>query len=94
MRIPDDKSGHTQFNIIDDELDYQLRDILSSNETSGESSVFEYAKDHYQACMNLDKLEDVGVQPALDLLKKFGGWPVLDDKWDESNFDWWVLLSM
>ena len=40
--------------------------------------------------MDLDTIEKSGVQPFLDLLKVFGGWPVIDDKWDESKFDWLV----
>ena len=33
MRIPDDESAKSQFGIIDDELEEQLRDILEANET-------------------------------------------------------------
>jgi len=39
--------------------------------------------------MDLDKLEEIGIQPALDLLKLFGGWPVLEDNWNEDNFKWY-----
>lgn len=39
--------------------------------------------------MDYDKLEELGVQPLLDLLKELGGWPVLDgDKWDSKDFNW------
>ena len=24
------------------------------------------------------------------MLKTFGGWPVLEQNWDESNFDWYA----
>ena len=77
--------------MIDDELDYQIRDILSDEKNNDNSSiVFKQAQDHYKACMDLDTIEKSGVQPFLDLLKVFGGWPVIDDKWDESKFDWLV----
>ena len=33
VRIPDDESAKSQFGIIDDELEEQLRDILEANET-------------------------------------------------------------
>ena len=50
------------------------------------------AKDHYKACMDLEKLEEIGHSPLLKNLQLFGGWPVLDgDKWDESQFDWYVF---
>jgi len=66
-----------------------LRDILESSETlDTESLVFRQARDQYMSCMDLDKLEEIGIQPALDLLKLFGGWPVLEDNWNEDNFKW------
>ena len=95
MRIPDDRSSRSQFAIIDDELDYQLRDILESNRTTesdGESHsiVFNQARDQYKACMDTDELEAIGLEPLKNILKdKFGGWPVLEgDSWNESDFDW------
>ena len=91
MRIPDDQSSRSQFAIIDDELEEQLRDILEANDTTDDSIVFKQAKDQYMACMDLAKLEEIGLQPLKDMLKKFGGWPVLEDNWDESNFKWYSL---
>ena len=41
------------------------------------------------ACMDLEKIEEKGLTPLLDLLKKFGGWPVLEDDWNEDNFKWY-----
>ena len=89
MRIPDDQSSRSQFAIIDDELEEQLRDILEANDTTDDSIVFKQAKDQYMACMDLAKLEEIGLKPLKDMLKKFGGWPVLEDNWDESNFKWY-----
>ena len=45
------------------------------------------------ACMDLDKLDLIGIQPLKDMLKEFGGWPVLEDNWDESNFKWYVVIE-
>ena len=92
VRIPDDQSSRSQFGIIDDELEEQLRDILESNVTEDESKVFQQARDQYQACMNLPKLEEIGLKPVTDILQKFGGWPVLQDDWDEASFDWEQLI--
>ena len=58
-RIPDDRSSRSQFDIIDDELDRQLRDILeeapkkipadpNKEYEDGGSTVFKYARDQYK----------------------------------------------
>ena len=46
------------------------------------------------ACMDLDNLDLIGIQPLKDMLKEFGGWPVLEDNWDESNFNWYVIINI
>ena len=92
VRIPDDQSSRSQFGIIDDELEEQLRDILESNVTDDESKVFQQARDQYRACMNLPKLEEIGLAPVNEILQKFGGWPVLQDDWNEDAFDWEQLV--
>jgi hypothetical protein len=51
--------------------------------------VFQQARDQYMACMDLEKIEKKGLEPLLSLLKKFGGWPVLEDNWNEANFKWY-----
>ncbi|KAK0169456.1 hypothetical protein PV327_011558, partial [Microctonus hyperodae] len=34
-------------------------------------------------------IEEQGIEPLLKILKKLGGWPVLEgEKWNESNFNW------
>ena len=91
VRIPDDESAKSQFGIIDDELEEQLRDILEANETEHDSRVFRQARDQFLSCMDLDKIEEKGLNPLLDLLKKFGGWPVLEDNWNEANFKWYFF---
>ena len=97
-------------------MDEQLRDILESNVTTvhDDSLVFRQARDQYEACMNLERLEDIGkndklqfvmilslkyylilpgLTPLLEILKKFGGWPVVEgDSWDEASFDWRELI--
>lgn len=35
-----------------------------------------------------DKIEAAGLSPALKMFKKLGGWPVLEDNWDEGSFTW------
>jgi len=87
--IPDDSSSRTQFKIIEDRLLEQLRAILEADGEEGESRVFTMVRDVYKACMDEDKIEEIGLQPLKDMLHKMGGWPVLEgDSWDESMFSW------
>lgn len=92
VRIPDDRSSRSQFAIIDDDLEEQLRDILETNTTEEDSIVFRQARDQYLACMDLDRLEDIGLGPLKEMLKTFGGWPVLEDNWNEAEFNWDQLI--
>ena len=87
--IPDDSSSRDHFEIIRDRLLQQLRAILEADTEEGESRVFTMARDVYKACMDEDKIEEIGLQPLKDMLHKMGGWPVLEgDSWDESSFSW------
>eukprot|EP00092_Neocalanus_flemingeri_P081366 GFUD01101616.1.p1 GENE.GFUD01101616.1~~GFUD01101616.1.p1 ORF type:complete len:767 (-),score=189.44 GFUD01101616.1:111-2411(-) len=88
--IPDDRSSRSQFAIIGDDLLHQLRIILEEEEENKlDNSVFDMAKDVYKACMDEEMIEEVGLDPLKETLKKMGGWPVLEGSaWDEENFSW------
>ena len=66
--IPDDRSSRSQFAIIGDRLLEQLRAILEAEAEEGESRVFTMARDVYKACMDEDKIEEIGLQPLKDML--------------------------
>lgn len=36
----------------------------------------------------LDRIEELGLEPSKTVLKRLGGWPVLEENWDEGSFDW------
>ena len=44
---------------------------------------------NFRACMDLNRLELIGLGPVKDLLTKLGGWPVLEEDWNEELFEWW-----
>ena len=45
------------------------------------------ARNVYKACMDLDKIEEVGLDPLKTMLKQMGGWPVLEGQtWNEDSF--------
>ena len=51
------------------------------------------AKNLFRSCMNYETIEKRGIEPLLELLQKFGGWPLLDNSWDEKSFDWLKLTA-
>lgn len=51
------------------------------------------AKNLFKSCMNYEIIEKRGIQPLLELLDTFGGWPLLNDTWDEKKFDWLQLTA-
>ncbi|XP_011705205.1 PREDICTED: membrane metallo-endopeptidase-like 1, partial [Wasmannia auropunctata] len=88
-RIPDDKTNVSTFSIIDDDLKKQLRLSIEQQSPPNELRPFRLVKDLYKACMNKTAIEQRGLTPLLNSLRKLGGWPVLDGKrWNEDYFTW------
>lgn len=86
--IPDDRSSRSQFALIGDDLLQQLREILEAKEEKGESRVFTMARNVYKACMDEDRIESIGLEPLKRMLTELGGWPVLEEDWQEDQFSW------
>lgn len=73
------------------QLRHQLRKRRTLNfqeVTSPIGDAEKKARDLFISCMNYEIIEGRGLLPLHKLLKELGGWPVLEDNWDESNFDW------
>ncbi|RWS10237.1 membrane metallo-endopeptidase-like 1 [Dinothrombium tinctorium] len=87
--IPDDRTSVSVFSVLQDELNNKLRGLVEKEPENIEPSHITSMRNMYKTCMNLTEIEEVGNKPLLDLLQKFGGWPVLEgSNWNESNFDW------
>lgn len=52
------------------------------------------ARHLFRSCMNYEAIDKLGIEPLFELLKTFGGWPLLDDDWDEKSFDWLKLTAL
>ncbi|KAF4525127.1 hypothetical protein B566_EDAN005069 [Ephemera danica] len=87
--IPDDKTSVNGFNVINDRLQEQLRVAVEQPIKDDEPRPFKMVKYLYKACMNKSIIEERGLQPAKEILKKLGGWPVLEGReWDVGAFSW------
>ncbi|XP_034935732.1 neprilysin-2-like isoform X2 [Chelonus insularis] len=88
-KIPDEKVSVNTFSVISDEVLEQLRTSIEEKIDPNEPRPFRLAKRLYKICMNKTAIEEEGLNPVLRILKKLGGWPVLEgDLWNENDFHW------
>ncbi|GAB6022947.1 Neprilysin-4 [Chamberlinius hualienensis] len=91
--LPDDKSSYDSFNKLRDELQEHIRDLLSASIGTEDCNSTKSAKTLYQSCMNETLIEERGDEPLKNLLKEFGGWPLIEPSWNDSNFDLSLILG-
>lgn len=92
--IPDEKVTVDSFSIVRDKLQEQTQTIISEDSLPGESKPFTLAKNLYQSCLNKSIIAERGLQPLNDLIKKYGGWPVVEgDNWNDAGWDWKNLIK-
>ena len=47
----------------------------------------------YQSCTHTEKIEEKGLTPLTDVLKRVGGWPLLEgDSWSHDGFKWFEMV--
>jgi len=91
--IPDDRTRTSMFSVLGDKLEDQVRGLLEKKSGVEEPKPFKMAKSIYQSCMNTELIEERGLEPLKRILKKLGGWPVLEgDQWKIDNFKWYELI--
>ncbi|XP_043465793.1 neprilysin-2-like [Leptopilina heterotoma] len=91
--IPDDKTYVDAFSFVEDRIQVQLKDALEEEIKHNETRHVKIIKTFYKNCINEIAINEKGLQTAIDILKKLGGWPVLEgDSWREENFNWQQLV--
>ncbi|XP_008194353.1 neprilysin-2 [Tribolium castaneum] len=87
--IPDDKAMISSFSIVEDEVEDLMQSILKKPIAPTDTKPIVLAKTLYQACMNTREIEANSVIKFKQLMKKLGGWPVIEGPdWDENEFEW------
>ncbi|XP_057331077.1 neprilysin-2-like isoform X3 [Microplitis mediator] len=87
--IPDDKVSVNTFSIISDQVLEQLRMSIEDPRLIDMPYPFRLVKTLYKSCMNKTVIEEQGLTPLLSIVKKLGGWPVLEgDMWKDDEFNW------
>ena len=68
--------------------------LLESDSPIDEAKPFRMARDVYKSCMDKEQIEIMGVRPLKEILKQFGGWPVLEgDAWNDEGYIWYEQVS-
>lgn len=66
-----------------------MQELLKKPITSTDIKPFVILKTLFQACMNTTEIETNSLIKFKQLMKKLGGWPVIEGPdWNENHFDW------
>jgi predicted metalloendopeptidase len=85
----------TSFSVIDNKLREQLRTIINEPIQDNEIEPFKNVKRLYQACVNTDAIEALGVMPVKNIIDSMGGWPaVVGDTWNTPDTWTWQQASV
>ena len=67
--------------------------MLGGDIVATEPKPFQMAKSVYQSCMNKELIEKKGLEPVKSILKKLGGWPLLEGiEWKDEGFKWYEQM--
>jgi len=90
--IPDDRTRTSMFSILGDKLDVQVRGLLEGEIKPNDPKPFQMAKSVFQSCMDKETIEANGLEPLKMILKKMGGWPLLEGPaWNEEGYKWYEM---
>jgi predicted metalloendopeptidase len=90
--IPDDRTRTSMFSILGDKLDVQVRGLLEGEIKASDPKPFQMAKSVFQSCMDKETIETAGLDPLKLILKKMGGWPLLEGpNWNEEGYKWYEM---
>ncbi|XP_072174793.1 neprilysin-1-like [Diadema setosum] len=97
--IPEYRSSFSSFSVLREQLQVTLKGLFEADISPTDIEAEIKVKHFYQACIDVDTIEQVDDAPLRDLLHKLGGWPVLGDRhggrWNETAFDFeWLLATL
>jgi len=91
--IPGHKEGVSTKSEVSDKLKKQVAELLEGDIKATEPKPVRLTKSMYQSCMNQKKIEEKGLTPLKNILKKLGGWPLLEgDSWNQEGFTWYNMV--
>ncbi|XP_051158324.1 neprilysin-2-like isoform X2 [Leptopilina boulardi] len=77
------------FSLLENKIEQEMKTILEKNYEPTEPNYARLIKAFYRECMNANNTKQQNLNSILDLLKKIGGWPLLEgNSWNNVNFQW------
>ncbi|KAK6060124.1 peptidase family M13, partial [Cooperia oncophora] len=91
--IPSHKTSYSQFGMLSDKVQEQMRDVFESPEIFP-SKAMNALKSMYHKCMDKKELNRIGSKRLLQTIRNYGVWPMVDgdDKWRVEKFDLTSLM--
>lgn len=74
-------------------VDQQIQKFIKSPITKNDSVSIKLQKKYFQACMNIENIESKSNDKLKELYQELGGWPMLIQNWNESDFDWGKIVQ-
>lgn len=68
--------------------DFKLEKLLKKTNHKSDIRVTQLAKIFFKDCNDHNTLNRVKADPLMSKFKQLGGWPLMDDNWNEENFEW------
>ncbi|GFT57617.1 endothelin-converting enzyme homolog [Nephila pilipes] len=81
----------TQFTQLNSVIYLRIKELLETRH-EGIAEHENKTQKFYKACMDGGTRDEEGSKVLSEDLKKFGGWPLLEETWNDSNFNWTDLL--
>ncbi|XP_058795705.1 neprilysin-1-like isoform X2 [Phymastichus coffea] len=92
--IPEDRSSVSTFEVLSDQLQVILKRLLEEQPDHRDNNATLKAKLFYKSCMDIPKIREIGDEPLRQILRSFGGWPMVEgDKWQEPVYPLEDLLG-
>ncbi|KAL3862599.1 hypothetical protein ACJMK2_008556 [Sinanodonta woodiana] len=92
--IPESKASYSTFSMLRDDVSVILKDVLERDSKPEEPEGVKKARSFYKACVNSEKLDELGTSTIMPFIEDLGGWPVLGSSrggWN-GNFNFEDLL--
>ena len=89
-KIPSCENEITSFTVLTKTIENQIKKLIEQKPKPKESEALAKARDFYASCMDTDKIQKLGPEPALAFIDSIGGWSLCNnDKWKNGQEEKW-----